>query len=64
MFIELRFTVTEIVWCGSQRPIRLRLVVTHTNDKSYALEIFESQIQRRHELSTKLGVAVGETIPS
>ena len=38
--------------------------MTSLDDTSYRLEIYESQIQKRHELSTQLSLTVAETILS
>jgi hypothetical protein len=64
MSIELRLTVTETILCGFQRPIGQRRVATPTNEKSYGLEIYELQIQKRHELSNQSRLTVAPTIPS
>jgi len=53
MSIELRLTVTETILCALQRPIGQIRVATPTNEKSYRLEIYELQIQKRHELSAQ-----------
>jgi len=50
--------------CGFQWPIGQRRVATPMDEKSYGLEIYESQIQKRHELSAQLRLIVTETIPS
>ena len=62
MSIELRLTVTETILCRFQRPIGQRRVATPTNEKSYGLEIYELQIQQRHELSTQSRLTVVQTI--
>jgi len=46
MSIELRLTVTETILCGFQWPIVQRRVATPKKEKSYGLEIYESQMQR------------------
>ena len=62
--IALRLTVTETISCGFYRPIGQRRIVTPMDKTSYGLEIYESQIQQRHELSTRFRLTVAETIPS
>jgi hypothetical protein len=62
MSIELRLTVTEMIWCGFQRRIGQSCVAIPTNEKSYGLEIYELQIQKRHELSTQSRLTVVQTI--
>ena len=62
MSIELRLTVTETISCGFQRPIVQRRVATPANEKSYGLEIYELQIQKRHELSAQSRLTVVQTI--
>jgi len=62
MSIELRLTITETILCGFQRRIGQRRVATPTNEKSYGLEIYELQIQKRHELSTPSRLTVVQTI--
>ena len=59
---QLRLTVTETISFGFQRPIGQRRVATPTNEKSYGLEIYELQIQKRHELSTQSRLTVEQTI--
>jgi len=62
MSIELRLTVTETILCGIQRPIGERRVATPTNEKSYGLEIYELQIQKRYESSTQSRLTVVQKI--
>jgi hypothetical protein len=50
--IELRLTVAETILYGFERPIGQRRVATPTTEKSYGLEIYKLQIQKRPELST------------
>ena len=62
MSIELRLTVTQTILCRFQRPIGQGRVATPKKEKSYGLEIYELQIQKRHELSTQSRLTVVQTI--
>jgi len=62
MSTQLRLTVAETIQSWFQSPAGQRRVATPTSEKSYGLEIYELQTQKRHQLSSRSRLTVVQTI--
>jgi hypothetical protein len=56
--IEVRLKVADTIPCKLRRPVGQRQVETPMDEKLYGLEIYESQITERHEMSAKFRLMV------